>query len=1039
MVVLIVCTKPHKTYWSIEMSKKRIIAVCAVVLLLLLTVLVIALLRSCAKPDKEILSDEYLVSSQGGGATKTQQPEHNSQSGEEHANESKNTTPEAEKSKPETRQLLFVEEIYTTEDNSIIIDIKTLLGEGQDISDILLVSLDDSQNGTITDNGDGTYTYTPGNNFFGDDTLEFTISDSTGKETTASLGVVVSSVNDPPRAKDDALVTDEDTPILIEKKSLLKNDTDKDSKLRVVKAAEPQYGTLTDNGDGTYTYTPDADYFGSDGFTYTISDGEKKDTAEVIITVNPVNDAPVAQDDTVTTDEDTQIVITSLLSNDIDLDLDPLSIVSMTAAAHGVLTDNGNGTYTYTPDAEYSGSDSFTYTISDGKKEDSAEVSITVSHVNDAPEAQNDSFTTDEDAPILISGLLDNDSDKESDSLAIVSTAAPVHGTLADNGDGTYTYSPDADYFGYDSFMYTISDGDKQDTAEVDITINSVNDAPVALDDAFTTDEDTQVMISDLLGNDSDVDLDSLSIVSTTIPSNGTLSDNGNGTYTYTPDADYHGSDSFTYTVSDGDKQDTAQVSITIYSVNDAPVAVDDAFLISEDSVLHLGEGSLLGNDTDADKDPLAIVSVTDPGNGTLQDNGDGTYTYTPNADYYGGDSFTYTINDGSATDTASVTILVTALNDAPVAGNDVYNTDEDIPLNIAAVDLLSNDMDEEGDTLTIASTMQPSHGILLDNGNGTYTYTPNANYNGSDSFMYTISDGIATDTARVTITITAVSDAPIADNDAVDTDKDIPLIITAASLLSNDSDADGDTLTIISTTAPSNGTLNNNGDGTYTYTPNAGYFGGDSFNYTISDGAQTDTATVTITVNFVNHAPVAASDSYITNINTALTISVANMLSNDTDAEGDTITMLSVSNPGHGTLTDNSNGTYTYTPDTDYYGSDSFTYTISDGTNTDEGTVQITVNAIPEAHNDGTVHVNMFSTSYKNIYVLSNDTDADGDTLEIISCGGNSAGTLRNDGYRLRYKPEYGWGVEDQKITYVVSDGKGGTDTATFTIIVDW
>lgn len=730
------------------MSKKRIIAVCGAVLLLILIVLIIILLRSCAQPEKEILADEYLVLAQGNSITRTHQPEQHTESDEDQADKSKDTTMETEASQPQTQQLLFVEEIYTTEDNSIIIDIKTLLGDGQDISDISLVSLDDSQNGTITDNGDGTYTYTPGSNFFGDDTLEFTISDSNGEETTASLDIIVSSVNDPPRAKDDELITDEDTPILVEKTGLLANDRDRDSKIRFVKVTEPQYGTLTDNSDGTYTYTPDADYFGSDSFTYTISDGEKKDTAEAIITVNPVNDEPVAQDDAFTTDEDTQIVITGLLSNDSDVDLDSLSIVSTTMAEHGLLTDNGDGTYTYTPDAEFSGNDSFTYTVSDGEKEDTAEVSITVTPVNDAPEAKNDSFTTDEDTQVVISGLLDNDTDKESVTLSIVSTTSAEHGTLTDNGNGTYTYTPDADYFGNDSFSYTVSDGGKDGIAEVSISIVPVNDAPVAADDTFATDEDTQVTISGLLDNDSDIESDVLSIISTTTPAHGRLLDNTDGTYTYTPDADYYGSDSFTYTISDTDKQDTAEVNITVKSINGAPVAVDDAFLINENSVLDLGEGSLLSNDTDEEKDPLTIVSVTAPGNGTLQDDGDGTYTYTPNEDYYGPDSFTYIISDGKATDSAVVTITV---NGIPITGYDKYSASAYNP-STKYFSVMNNDSDPDGDTLTIVRVWGGSASKSISGNRIKYKTIPY--YIGFDTFYYEVSDGkggVKKGTVRVT------------------------------------------------------------------------------------------------------------------------------------------------------------------------------------------------------------------------------------------------------------------------------------------------
>ncbi len=305
-----------------------------------------------------------------------------------------------------------------------------------------------------------------------------------------------------------------------------------------------------------------------------------------------------------------------------------------------------------------------------------------------------------------------------------------------------------------------------------------------------------------------------------------------------------------TYVATDSSGNQT-ECSFTVL-VKGTPVAVDDAVTTNEDTSVVI---SVLDNDSDPDGDILTIISNTNPSNGTVVLNEDGTFTYTPNANYNGPDSFEYTISDGNGgTDTATVTITVVPVNDAPVAVDDSASTNEDTPVTVSVLD---NDSDIDGDVLTVVSTTTPSNGTVVINDNGTITYTPNENFNGTDSFDYTISDGNGgTATATVTITVNAVNDAPVAVDDVATTDEDTSVTIP---VLDNDSDVDGNGLTVISVTTPSNGTVVINSDGTVTYTPNADYNGPDSFDYTISDGnGGTDTATVTITVTPVNDAPPA-------------------------------------------------------------------------------------------------------------------------------------------------------------------------------------
>jgi hypothetical protein len=561
--------------------------------------------------------------------------------------------------------------ISTNEDNAVTTG--NVLTNDTDLDgDTLSVdSFTQATNGTVADNGDGTFTYTPDADFNGNDSFTYTISDGNGGFDTATVNVTVNAQNDGPDAVIDAISTNEDNAVTTG--NVLTNDSDPEGdSLSIDSFTQASNGTVADNGDGTFTYTPDADFNGNDSFTYTISDGNGGfDTATVNVTVNAVNDGPDAVNDSIATNEDNAVTTGNVLTNDSDPEGDSLSISSFTQAANGTVADNGDGTFTYTPNADFNGNDSFTYTISDGNGGfDTATVNVTVNAVNDGPDAVNDAITTNEDNAVTTGNVLTNDSDPEGDSLSVSSFTQAANGTVADNGDGTFTYTPNADFNGNDSFTYTISDGNGGfDTATVNVTVYAVNDAPDAVNDLVVTAEDDAVTTGNVLTNDSDLEGDALSIDGFTQAANGTVADNGDGTFTYTPDANFNGSDSFTYTISDGNGgSDTATVNVTVNAVNDGPDAVNDLAVTAEDNAVTTG--NVLANDSDLEGDALSIDGFTQAPNGTVADNEDGTFTYTPNAGFSGTDSFTYTISDGQGgTDTATVTVNVFASEEVKTPG----------------------------------------------------------------------------------------------------------------------------------------------------------------------------------------------------------------------------------------------------------------------------------------------------------------------------------------------------------------------------------
>jgi LPXTG-motif cell wall-anchored protein len=462
----------------------------------------------------------------------------------------------------------------------------------------------------------------------------------------------------------------------------------------------------------------------------------------------------------------------------------------------------------------------------------------------------------------------------------------------------------------------------------VTIQVRDVAFDPAAADDTATTPEDTPVDIT-VLGNDSDPDGDPLSVTAVSDPANGAAVINGDGTVTYTPDPDFNGVDTFTYTISDGNGgSDTATVTVTVTPVNDPPVAVDDTATTVEDTPVDV---VVLANDSDPEGDPLTVTGiVTTPANGTAVINGDNTITYTPDPNFSGVDAFQYEISDGNGgTDTAWVSfILVTPINDDPVAVDDPATTPEDTPV---TVPVLTNDTDLDGDTLTVQSVTQPANGTVVDNGDGTVTYTPDPDFSGTDTFTYTITDGNGgTDTATVTVTVTpsGTNNDPAAADDAATTDEDTPVVISP---LDNDTDADGDTLTMQSVTQPANGTVVINGDGTVTYTPDPNYNGTDTFTYTITDGnggTSTATVTVTVTTGVSNNPPDFSDDPANTSQTVTVGGSLTRLTASDPDGDPYTFSLAAGSLPPGVSL--NPDGTFSGSPTST--GSFSATITVCDG-----------------------------------------------------------------------------------------------------------
>lgn len=889
-------------------------------------------------------------------------------------------------------------------------------------------------NGSVVINSDGTFTYTPNPGYTGPDNFIYEVCDDGTPSlcTQATAYVTVMPDNHAPNAINDINNTLLDTPV---DGNVLTNDFDFDGDVLTVLTSTlslPVQGTLVLNANGSYTYTPNPGFVGTDGFVYVVCDngepGPLCDTAKVIIEVRATtlgNEPPVANDD----DAITQVgmpVDGNLLANDFDPDGDPLTVnvTPISGPFQGSVVINANGTFTYTPNPGYVGTDGFVYEICDNGSPALCDRGVVAIQVledlngpdNDPPFAGDDAISVNENS----SGngnLSLNDLDPNGDVLTYNTTplSGPSNGTVTINTDGTFTYTPNADYYGPDKFVYEVCDNGSPSLcakATAYISVYPVNTGPVGLDDINNTLADIAVD-GNVLTNDIDPDGDNLIVNTSPVsgPSNGTLTLNSDGSYTYTPNPGFEGTDSFMYEVCDegipGPLCDTANVTIEVRALtggNTPPVANNDVIQTRKNTPK---SGNLLTNDFDPDGDALVIntTPLSGPSNGSVVILATGGFLYSPNPGFEGEDSFVYEVCDNgspSLCDQATAFIFVVADpngpdNDPPFAADDVLVTQIE---QAAGGDLSRNDSDPNGDNLVYNTTplAGPANGTVTINSDGTYAYVPNSGYFGPDNFVYEVcDDGTPSLCVKATayITVLPVNDGPVATNDINMTLADMPV---DGNVLINDFDPDGDDLTVNTSPlfGPSNGTLVLNSDGTYTYTPNPGFDGEDSFTYEVCDngipGPLCATAEVTISVRPLtpgNEAPIANDDEIRIRVNTPMS---GNFILNDFDPDGDflTVNTTTISGPSHGTVIILTSGGFLYNPNPGYEGTDSFVYEICD-TGTPSLCDQATVTIIISADQNGSDNDPPFAGDDA-IYTLvdvpaggdmtPNDSDPNGDNL---------------------------------------------------------
>jgi len=500
------------------------------------------------------------------------------------------------------------------------------------------------------------------------------------------------------------------------------------------------------------------------------------------------------------------------------------------------------------------------------------------------PTARPDQYYVSEDQVLVVDGfgVLANDSDANGDPLTVTAVVSgPDEGTLEWSPDGGFTYTPAPDFFGDDAFVYEAFDGTQSAQTTVTVTVAAVNDDPVAIEDVYNVDEDTQLSedsAGGLLANDTDVETAPGSLTVALIQGpypGGTLTLYEDGSFEFLGAQDFWGEVTFSYQAIDDDPVDVGRsaetwVTITVNSVPDPPVAADQFLPLDEDTVLNAPVGQLFVGATDPDAVGEQAALVDAPAQGVVQVYGSGAFTYTPPSDWAGDASFTYQIGDGATwSGPATVTLTVAAANDAPVGVPDAYVGYQDEPLNVStATGVLANDIDIDlpGDSLTVTVDGAPLYGLLSLAEDGSFVYTPDPGFSGEDSFTYDVSDGSESDgPIPVSLTLRSVNDPPTAVDDNYTLADDPLLQVDAADgVLANDVDPDGDPLVAIVSEGTADGELVLDGDGSFTYRPDAGFAGDDVFTYVVTDGTLFSApATVTVVVvESVNPTDTDVSDT---------------------------------------------------------------------------------------------------------------------------------------------------------------------------------
>ncbi len=941
---------------------------------------------------------------------------------------------------------------------SIIITTEELLSNVDDEDkDTLSVEnlIIDKGNGTLVDNGDGTWTFTPQ---IDDDTevsFTFDIIDDEDLVVSGSANLDILPINDAPNAENDVITTEEDTAVTID---VLVNDSDVEGDaLSIQSASVPSEQGSVDIVDGKLVFTPAENFNGEATITYIVTDGDLTDEAKVTVTVTPVNDSPVAVDDTTSIQEDTAVTI-DVLTNDTDVDGDKLSIESASVPKEQGTVEVVDGKLVFTPVENFNGDAEITYIVTDGQLTDEAKVTVTVNPVNDAPTIKVDAVESiTEDAvntDTAVASLTVRDTDTPEDQLT-VSLENNSNGYFVLVGNevkltqaGVDAVNNDELNLKYLTISASVSDGVNPTANGSDsLIVNRVNDAPTVenaiVDQVLAEDFDAYTIDLNEVFKDTDSSLEF------SVSGNNSIQIAlVNGVATITPTADWNGKETITFTAKDPSGESVSQtVDFTV-----APVAdiVADKATVVEDTPTII---KVLGNDTfEGDGKVVSLDANNGPANGTVSVNPDGSVTYTPNDNYHGTDSFTYIVTSGGVSESTTVSVDVTPVNDAPVAKDDIATTQEDTAVTI---DVLPNDSDVDGDKLSIQSATVPEAQGKVEIVDGKLVFTPAENFNGDAEITYTVTDGELTDEAKVSVTVNPVNDAPTIKVDAVEsiTENAVSTDTVVATLTVRDTDTSEDQLTV-SLENNSNGYFVLVGDEVKLTQAGVDAVNNDELNLkdltisaSVSDGVNpTANDSDSLIVNRVNDAPTIKVDAVesITEDAVSTDTVVATLTVRDTDTPEDQLT-VSLENNSNGYFVLVGNEVKLTQAGVDAVNNDelnlkdlTISASVSDGVNpTASDSDSLIVNRVNDAPTvENAIADQELSEDFATYTIDLNDAFKDSDSALNFSVSGNSNVLVSIENGIATISPTADWnGSETLTFTATDPSGESISQTVNFTV----
>ncbi|WP_413205424.1 tandem-95 repeat protein [Rhodospirillum sp. A1_3_36] len=891
--------------------------------------------------------------------------------------------------------------------------------------------------GQVWNTGDGTFAFDPNGDF--EDlaegetrnvTFTYQVTDENGASSQATATITIVGANDGPVAANVAYDIGEDDPAQVF--AFNGTDIDNGATLTFGIISQPNAGVVVNNGNGTFSFDPNGDFEDlAEGesqtvsFSYYVLDEHGAiNMATATMTILGADEGLVAQDVAYDINEDDPVQAFAFQAS---AGTGALTYTILTQPAEGAVWNTNTGLFAFSPSGDFEDlaegetrSVSFTYSVTD-ENGDSSEATATLTIVgeNDGPVASDVAYSIDEDSAAQVFAFDGTDIDNGA-VLTYGIMTQPAAGTVVNNGDGTFAFDPAGAFESLAegetqtvSFSYYVLDEHNAiSQATATITVIGADEGPVAQDVTYDIQEDDSVQA---FAFQASAGTGALTYAILTQPAEGTVWNTNTGLFAFSPSGDFEDlaegdtrSVSFTYSVTDenGDSSE-ATATITVLGENDAPVASDVTYSIDEDSAAQV----FAFNGTDVDSGAVLTYGImTQPAEGTVINNGDGTFSFDPAGAFDSlaeGETSTvsfsyYVLDEHNAISQATATITIVGTNHAPVATDVSYSIGEDAPAQTFAFDGYDQDA---GTVLTFAVVTPPSEGTLVNNGDGTFAFAPAGDFEDLAegetrvvSFTYSVTDEQgASSQATATITVVGANDGPVATNVTHDVSEDGP----AQSFAFPATDVDnGAVLTYEILTQPVDGTLVNNGDGTFSYNPDGafetlavGETVSRSFTYEVTDDhGQTSQGTVTLTIVGANDAPIVVDDAQVAVKNTSRTILAEDLLANDSDIDGDTLTIASVTSVSGGTVTLDGAGNVLFVPDTGFSGTATFTYTVSDG-HGGTGTALVSVEVVDVDSNSDPIAVDDY------LFGTGGDDTLNGGDGDDTLIGGSGHDTINGGG----------------------------------------